>query len=193
VIFEVGVFLKCSSYFAGIFRVGNFSPEIQFFFCETLSIYVKFYPFTICLSSSVHLAWAAWERIEFLWIHRSLNEILVDYTKKKNWKFFSPCIFIPYTLCNIALNLRQCKQNKWEASDTVIPSDLYRFKLLGPGPVTVGGIFNRQKCAPSAHQRKTLMVLLGLPGGWGCVINWHILPVSLVKPEILLWKKDWLA
>ncbi len=34
------------------------------------------------------------------------------------------------------------------------------------------------------------MVLLGLPGARGCVINGHILPVGLVKPEILLCQKD---
>ncbi len=32
---------------------------------------------------------------------------------------------------------------------------------------------------------KFLIVLLGLRGGLGCVINWHILSVGLLKPEIL--------
>jgi len=39
---------------------------------------------------------------------------------------------------------------------------------------------------PIHLMRKTLMVLLGLQGGWGCGIYWHILSVGLVKPEILL-------
>ncbi len=81
------------------------------------------------------------------------------------------------------------RQYNWEVRNTVIPCKLYIWPLC-PGPVRVQGIVFLQQSAPSAYQRKLLMVLLGLPGGWGCVINGHILPVGLVKPEILLCQKD---
>jgi hypothetical protein len=81
------------------------------------------------------------------------------------------------------------RKYNWEVRNTVIPSKLYLWPLC-PGPVRVQGIVFLQLSAPSAYQRKLLMVLLGLPGGWGCVINRHILPVGLVKPEILLCQKD---
>ena len=81
------------------------------------------------------------------------------------------------------------REYNWEVSNTVIPSKLYLWPLC-PGPVRVQGIVFLQQSAPSAYQRKFLMVLLGLPGGWGCVINRHILSVGLVKPEILLCQKD---
>jgi hypothetical protein len=81
------------------------------------------------------------------------------------------------------------REYNWEVRNTVIPSKLYLWPLC-PGPVRVQGIVFLQQSAPSAYQRKLLMVLLGLPGGWGCVINRHILPVGLVKPEILLCQKD---
>ncbi len=81
------------------------------------------------------------------------------------------------------------REYNWEVRNTVIPSKLILWPLC-PGPVRVQGIVFLQQSAPSAYQRKLLMILLGLPGGWGCVINGHILPVGLVKPEILLCQKD---